>query len=80
MGDPIICAIGSHLCVIRFVYFGRLANFTDEKVVMKSGGGSGVNEYVSEQFDATINWTDVEWLSKYVLVSFLWVNLCCAIS
>lgn len=31
---------------------------------MKSEGGSGLNEYVSTQFDATLNWHDLEWLTK----------------
>lgn len=40
----------------------RLANFTDEKEIVGSAGGSGINEYVSTQFDPKLNWSDVEWL------------------
>lgn len=40
----------------------RLANFTDEKEIVESAGGSGINEYVSTQFDSKLNWSDVEWL------------------
>lgn len=42
----------------------KLANFTDEKTVLSSEGGSGINEYVSSQFDPTISWNDVAWLVK----------------
>lgn len=42
----------------------RLANFTDEKLLLRSAGGSGINEYVNSQFDPSLNWSDVEWLVK----------------
>lgn len=42
----------------------RLANFDDEKVFLKSDGGSGIQEYVAKQFDATLTWDDVKWLVK----------------
>lgn len=37
----------------------RLANFQDQ---VQSAGGSGINEYVNSQFDATLTWNDVKWL------------------
>lgn len=43
----------------------EMKNFASLKDKVKSGGGSGINEYVSRQFDPTITWTDVEWLVKY---------------
>ncbi|XP_055317179.1 uncharacterized protein LOC129576311 isoform X2 [Sitodiplosis mosellana] len=43
----------------------RLANFTDEKLIVQSAGGSGINEYVASQFDPTLNWNDVEWLVRF---------------
>ncbi|XP_031629733.1 peroxisomal (S)-2-hydroxy-acid oxidase GLO3 [Contarinia nasturtii] len=43
----------------------RLANFTDEKLFVQSAGGSGISEYVSAQFDATLNWNDVQWLVNF---------------
>lgn len=45
----------------------RLANFVDEKIHVRSHGGSGINEYVAAQFDATLDWNDVKWLVKYEL-------------
>lgn len=45
----------------------RLANFVDEKLLVQSHGGSGINEYVAAQFDATLDWNDVKWLVKYEL-------------
>lgn len=39
----------------------NLANFSD---LVESKGGSGINEYVSEQFDPSITWNDVKWLLK----------------
>lgn len=38
-----------------------LANFSDSVI---SEGGSGINEYVSKQFDTSITWKDVDWLIK----------------
>ena len=32
--------------------------------VQKSGGGSGINEYVSSLFDQSLTWTDVDWLKS----------------
>lgn len=43
-------------------FSGRLANFANEKESVNSAGGSGINEYVSTQFDSTLNWNDVKWL------------------
>lgn len=37
----------------------NLANFAD---IVESKGGSGINEYVAEQFDPSITWDDVKWL------------------
>lgn len=37
----------------------NLANFSD---LVESKGGSGINEYVAEQFDPSITWEDVKWL------------------
>lgn len=42
----------------------RLANFSDSIV---SEGGSGINEYVSKQFDSSISWSDVSWLIKWAI-------------
>lgn len=44
----------------------QLANFLDNRIAKKvdSEGGSGIQEYVSKQFDATLNWNDVKWLVK----------------
>jgi (S)-2-hydroxy-acid oxidase len=42
----------------------KLANFSDSVI---SEGGSGINEYVSKQFDPSITWDDVAWLIKLVL-------------
>lgn len=41
-----------------------MANFADDKTIMTSSGGSGINEYVASQFDPTLSWKDVEWLVK----------------
>lgn len=38
-----------------------LANFSDSVI---SEGGSGINEYVTKQFDMSITWDDVSWLIK----------------
>lgn len=38
-----------------------LANFSDSVI---SEGGSGINEYVTKQFDMTVTWNDVVWLIK----------------
>lgn len=38
-----------------------LANFSDSVI---SEGGSGINEYVTKQFDMSITWDDVAWLIK----------------
>lgn len=53
----------------------KLANFESE---VKSSGGSGINEYVSRQFDPTLTWTDVEWLVRYVLVFSIYCCYCCS--
>ncbi|XP_065369384.1 uncharacterized protein Hao [Calliphora vicina] len=46
----------------------RLANFQTQSSqsdgVQSEEGTSGINEYVSSQFDATLTWKDVEWLVK----------------
>lgn len=42
----------------------QMANFVDDKMLMKSAGGSGINEYVAKQFDSSLNWNDVKWLVK----------------
>lgn len=42
----------------------QMGNFVDDKTILKSTGGSGVNEYASEQFDPTLDWKDVHWLVK----------------
>lgn len=39
----------------------NMANFSD---IVKSEGGSGINEYVAKQFDPSITWEDVKWLMK----------------
>lgn len=41
-----------------------LANFTREGVgsMKKVNGGSSLNAYVADQFDASLTWKDVEWL------------------
>lgn len=53
-----------HLCFF-FCFIIRLANFTDDKVFFQStSGGSGLTEYVTKQFDASLNWKDVEWLVR----------------
>jgi (S)-2-hydroxy-acid oxidase len=41
-----------------------LANFSDSVI---SEGGSGINEYVSKQFDSSLTWHDVSWLIKLLL-------------
>lgn len=40
----------------------ELRNFTGDMGIVKSAGGSGINEYVASQFDQTITWKDVKWL------------------
>ena len=46
----------------------RLANFQSNSSqsdgVRSEEGTSGINEYVSSQFDASLTWKDVEWLVK----------------
>lgn len=44
----------------------RLGNFSeaDARDVKSSGKGSGINEYVTSQFDPRLTWKDVEWLVK----------------
>lgn len=42
----------------------KMANFEGDKTIVQSAGGSGINEYVSKQFDPTVNWKDVQWLVK----------------
>ncbi|XP_030381413.1 (S)-2-hydroxy-acid oxidase GLO1 [Scaptodrosophila lebanonensis] len=43
-----------------------LANFQDEKAngVITMKGASGINEYVSSQFDPTLSWKDIKWLKE----------------
>lgn len=43
-----------------------LANFQGEqaKGVVTMKGGSGINEYVASQFDASITWKDINWLKQ----------------
>lgn len=41
----------------------HLANFVGERADgVRSKDGSGINEYVTSQFDQTLNWNDVKWL------------------
>ncbi|XP_017837748.1 peroxisomal (S)-2-hydroxy-acid oxidase [Drosophila busckii] len=43
----------------------RLANFQgDQANGVVTMGGSGINEYVASQFDASITWQDISWLKK----------------
>uniref|UniRef100_A0A1A9X3W8 (S)-2-hydroxy-acid oxidase n=1 Tax=Glossina brevipalpis TaxID=37001 RepID=A0A1A9X3W8_9MUSC len=46
----------------------RLANFATKSSqsdgVIAESGGSGINKYVTSQFDASLTWKDVEWLVK----------------
>lgn len=42
----------------------ELRNFSGDTGIVKSAGGSGINEYVNSQFDQSITWVDVEWLIK----------------
>lgn len=60
--DTFLIVIEINLYIQMHCESFRLANFTDEKLVVQSAGGSGINEYVANQFDPTLNWTDVEWL------------------
>ncbi|KAM8712076.1 hypothetical protein ACLKA7_012578 [Drosophila subpalustris] len=42
-----------------------LANFQGEQANgVVTEGGSGINEYVANQFDASINWKDINWLKQ----------------
>uniref|UniRef100_A0A336MQZ0 (S)-2-hydroxy-acid oxidase n=1 Tax=Culicoides sonorensis TaxID=179676 RepID=A0A336MQZ0_CULSO len=42
-----------------------LANFSGDKAMgVKSKGGSGINEYVTSQFDPSLTWDDVIWLKS----------------
>lgn len=42
----------------------RLANFESQQFSVKSEGRSGIQEYVTKQFDPTLTWDDVKWLVK----------------
>uniref|UniRef100_A0A8D8HYU8 (S)-2-hydroxy-acid oxidase n=1 Tax=Culex pipiens TaxID=7175 RepID=A0A8D8HYU8_CULPI len=43
-----------------------LANFDGHLATgVQSQGGSGINEYITEQLDPTLSWKDVEWLVKF---------------
>ncbi|XP_034102246.1 uncharacterized protein LOC117566807 [Drosophila albomicans] len=49
-------SLPSHLC---------LANFQGEQANgVITEGGSGINEYVASQFDASITWKDIAWLKQ----------------
>lgn len=50
---------------VNFFVTKRLENFAGKGIV-NSDGGSGINEYVKKQFDASITWKDVKWLVGYV--------------
>lgn len=59
-------SIYSPLCLIIYHSFHcRLANFTGELGVLGGCDGSALNAYVTNQFDASLNWSDVQWLVKY---------------
>lgn len=51
--------------LLNFFIAKRLENFAGKGIV-NSDGGSGINEYVKKQFDASITWKDVKWLVGYV--------------
>lgn len=43
-----------------------LANFEGRVATgVQSQGGSGINEYITEQLDPTLSWDDVKWLTKF---------------
>lgn len=48
----------------------RFANFQDDlsKRINTAKTGSGLNEYVSELFDASLSWDDVKWLKRYLRI------------
>lgn len=53
-----------------------MANFEnmDEStgVEAKEGGtGSGINDYVTKQFDQSLNWDDVKWLIRFTKLPVL---------
>lgn len=41
------------------------------------GDGSALNAYVAEQFDASLNWSDVQWLVKYEPISVIGTDINC---
>lgn len=44
----------------------RLANFDGHLATsVQSKGGSGINEYVTQQLDPTLSWDDVKWLLSF---------------
>lgn len=43
-----------------------LANFEGRLATgVQSQGGSGINEYITEQLDPTLSWDDVKWLVNF---------------
>lgn len=45
------------------LFYFRLANFEGNLATgVQSQGGSGINEYITEQLDPTLSWNDVKWL------------------
>lgn len=48
-------------------YFFRFANFENElsQRINTAKTGSGLNEYVTALFDASLSWDDVKWLKRY---------------
>lgn len=42
----------------------ELPNFTGNEGIVKSVGGTEINEYINSLFDQTITWVDVKWLIR----------------
>lgn len=50
---------------LSYIHF-RLANFVGNKStdINKTQSGSGLDNYVANLFDATLQWSDVQWLKS----------------
>lgn len=53
-----------HTCIILFIKFDRLGNFTEEKSVISKSDGSGLTSYVMSLFEEKLEWKDVKWLKR----------------
>jgi len=61
----------------QYVLCFRFANFQGDlsKRINSAQTGSGLNEYVTALFDASVSWDDIKWLKRYLRITVCELSL-----